>query len=145
MDHTKILFEYDGDTPEQCELEGVWACPVSDGFKIDNIPFYVREIALDDIVTAENDAGGMLRYKELVRSSGHSTIRLWFAKNKEEHIASVRQMLRDLGCESEQSDRPRLVAVDVPPSVSYECVRAVLDEQEKIGVFEYEEACLGFL
>jgi len=145
MDHAKILFEYDGNTPGQCELESIWACPVSDGFRVDNIPFYVLGIALDDIVSAEMDAGGMLRYKKLVRSSGHSTIRLWFAKNDENHVTSVRQMLRELGCESERSDRPRLVAVDIPPAVSYERVRTMLDEQEKLGVFEYEEACLGFL
>jgi hypothetical protein len=145
MDHTKILFEYDSGVPGQPELESLWVCPVPEGFKIDNIPFHVRGIAVGDIVVAEKDAGGMLRYKELVRSSGHSTIRLWFAKNDEMHIASVRQMLRGLGCASEQSELPRLVAVDVPVSVSYERIRTVLDEHEKLGDFEYEEACLGFL
>jgi hypothetical protein len=70
---------------------------------------------------------------------------LWFADDEEKRILSVRQMFRDLGCESEQSDRRRLVAVDIPPSISYEQIRALLDEQEKLGVFEYEEACLGFL
>jgi hypothetical protein len=145
MEHTKILFEYEGSAPDQLELESIWACPVDDGFKIDNIPFYVRGIALDDIVSAERDDGGMLRYQRLIRSSGHSTIRLWFADDEERRIISVRQMFRDLGCESEQSDRRRLVAVDIPPSISYEQIRAVLDEQEKLGVFEYEEACLGFL
>ena len=145
MDHTKILFAYDGGVSEQPELESLWASPVSEGFKIDNIPFYAREIALDDIVVAEKDGGGMLRYKKLIQSSGHSTIRLWFAKDREKDIVTVRQSLRDLGCESEQSDLPRLVAVDIPPSVSYESVRTMLDGQEKLGVFEYEEACLGFL
>ena len=118
---------------------------MANGFKIDNIPFHVIGVALDDIVSAEEDAGGMLRYKSLVSASGHSTIRLWLAKDDEQQKGAVRQALRDLGCASEQSELSRLVAGDVPPSVPYEKVRALLDEYEELGALEYEEACLGFL
>jgi hypothetical protein len=37
------------------------------------------------------------------------------------------------------------VAVDIPPAVSYEDVRAYLEEGESNGKWDYEEACLGFL
>lgn len=137
--HVKILFEIEG----QNEVESVWATPVEDGYQLDNIPFYAREVALDDVVRVTKDADGALRFDGLVRASGHSTIRLWFASADD--AQGTRDELRRLGCPSELSDLDRLVAVDVPPDVAYDDIKAKLDASEKAGVFEYEEACLGFL
>ncbi|MCS4295492.1 hypothetical protein M2375_003735 [Comamonas sp. BIGb0152] len=143
--HKKILFNYGDAESDELSLESIWVIPVDRGFKIDNIPFYVRGIALNDIVSAKNDEDGVLNYVSIIQASGHSTIRLWFSENHKKDILLMRNILRVRGCESEQSELSRLVAVDIPPSVCYEGVRAILDEQEKLGVFEYEEACLGFL
>jgi len=139
----KILFEYDGGASGSAEVEAMWAIPRAEGFELDNIPFYVREIAAGDIVSASPDPGGMLRFEALVKPSQHSTVRLWFAKGRESEVPRVRQELRDLGCPSELSDLPRLVAVDIPPSISYDNVRDVLGRYEKDGLLEYEESCLG--
>ena len=88
--------------------------------------------------TAEVD--GLLRFAGLVKAAGHSTIRLWFAR--ESDIDSVRRDLDVLGCDSERAFS-RLVAVDVPPLVDYGGVRKFLDDLEIQGVLEFEEACLG--
>lgn len=137
--HVKILFEIENESG-QVEVESVWAVPVSTGYRIDNIPFYAKEVAHNDIVMAEPDQDGMLRFIGLVAPSGHSTIRLWFAN--EADVAAVRDALRRMGCPSEL-DLSRLVAVDIPPSIPYPRVRDYLDQQERAGIFEYEEACLG--
>ena len=137
--HVKILFENE-DEDGKVDLESVWAMPVDDGYRIDNIPFYAKGVSLNDIIEASLDQGGMLRFDRLLLASGHSTVRLWFAD--EGDVQTVREMLRQMGCASEL-DLPRLVAVDIPPSVSYEGIRGFLDDQERRGVFEYEEACLG--
>jgi len=137
--HVKILLEVE-DEDGKVEIESVWAVPVENGYQIDNIPFYAKEIAYGDIVSAEPDEDGMLSFKELIAPSGHSTIRLWFAK--ETDVTQVRDALRGMGCPSEL-DLSRLVAVDIPPSIPYESVRTYLDQQESEGIFEYEEACLG--
>lgn len=142
-EHTKILLTYQGSSSKDREIESVWAVPVAGGYQIDNIPFYAREIALGDVVSAEKDSDGMLCFDSLIQPSGHSTVRLWFAKGREQDVALIRQSLREMGCASELSDLSRLIAVDVPPSVPYEKVRKFLDAGEKAGVFEYEEACLG--
>jgi hypothetical protein len=138
----KIRFTYTNSSGEG-ETESMWVVGRNDGYEIDNIPFYVRELALGDVVAAESDASGLLWYSRLIRPSGHSTIRLLFSS--ESDVKIVRDGLRRMGCESEVSDRPYLVAVDVPPSVPYEKVKDFLDRGEKAGQFEYEEACLGFL
>lgn len=143
-EHTKILLAYQGSSSTDHEIESVWAVPVAGGYQIDNIPFYARGVAFGDVVSAEKDSDGMLRFDALIQPSGHSTVRLWFAKGKEHDVASIRQSLREMGCASELSDLARLIAVDVPLSVPYEKVRNFLDEGERGGLFEYEEACLGF-
>jgi hypothetical protein len=136
--YVKLLLDIDPEGAVQ-ELESVWAVPVANGYRIDNIPFYARSVASGDVVTAVPDAGGMLRYTGLAESSGHNTIRLWFAD--EADVQRVRDELRAMGCSSEL-DLSRLVAVDVPAEVSYTTVRSYLEEHEAAGVFEYEEGCI---
>ena len=137
--HVKILFEIEGENGS-IETESLWAIPVEAGYKIDNIPFYARDVALDDVVQAEPDDDGMLRYTGLVEASGHSTVRLWFSDTKQ--VASVREVLRQMGCVSEV-DLARLVAVDVPERIPYAKVRAYLDIQENAGILDYEESCMA--
>ncbi len=125
------------------ETETLWVLQRDTGYEIDNIPFYVQELALGDVVSARPDESGALWYSELVHPSGHSTLQLWFAQEKE--VEPVRTTLRQMGCASEVSDLHRLVAVDVPPEVPYDKVKAFLDQREEAGQLEYQEACLGFL
>ncbi|EPX56279.1 hypothetical protein D187_007621 [Cystobacter fuscus DSM 2262] len=35
--------------------------------------------------------------------------------------------------------------MDVPPDVPYEAIKAFLEQGERAGQFEYQEACLGFI
>lgn len=140
-DRTKLRFRYE-DSQGQDETETMWSIAREDGFEIDNIPFYVTGLALGDIVDVEPDIDGVLWYSRLVRSNGHSTIQILF--DKEDDIGPVCGELERVGCSWEGSDIRRLVAVDVPPTVSYSIVRDFLDEKERAGVLEYQEACLGF-
>jgi hypothetical protein len=121
----------------------MWTLRRDDGYEIDNIPFYVKELALGDVVSAQADAEGALWFSRLVRPGRHSTIRLWFSN--EHDVQPIRHELKRMGCASEVSDLPRLVAVDVPPNIPYEKVKVFLDQGEQAGIFEYQEACLGFM
>ncbi|HYO55628.1 DUF4265 domain-containing protein [Archangium sp.] len=140
-ERSKLRFRFKNSMGED-EIETMWVIKREDGYEIDNIPFYVQELALGDIVAARPDASGVLWYSELIRPSGHSTLHLWFSHEKD--VESVREALRQMGCASEVSDLPRLVAVDVPPDVPYENVKAFLEQGESARQFEYQEACLGF-
>ena len=141
-ERAKLRFQFKNSAGEE-ETEAMWVIRRDAGYEIDNIPFYVKELALGDVVAARQDDSGLLWFSELVRPSGHSTIQLWFSHEKE--VESVREALKQMGCASEVSDLPRLVAVDVPPDVPYEKVKAFLEQGEHAGRFEYQEACLGFL
>ncbi|MBU2709279.1 DUF4265 domain-containing protein [Zooshikella marina] len=140
--HVKLFIEYFIGDSKETETESIWALPVKKGYKLDNIPFYVKGVSIGDVVSAE-EVDGYLYMKELLETSGHSTIRLWFSS--EQDVQSTRDTLKSMGCSSEVSDQPRLVSVDIPPAVSYQEIRAYLDEGEAQGKWDYEEACLGFL
>ena len=140
--HKKLRFAFEN-AEGQSETESLWAYELTTGYEIDNIPFYAKNVAVGDLVSAEQDEQGLLWFSELIRPSGHSTVRIWFARKDD--VPIVREQLRQLGCSSELSDLDRLVAVDIPPSVRYEDVKMVLDDGESAGTFEYEEACRATL
>lgn len=140
--YVKIYFEIPSVDSEETEIETIWAIPQGEGFKLDNIPFYAKGVALGDVVSAK-EVDGCLYVDELLKPSGHSTVRLWFADEKD--VQAVRAELKAMGCDSEISDQPRLVAVDIPSNVRYEKIREYLDAGESYGKWDYQEACLGFL
>lgn len=137
--YVKILFSVDG--PSGPDVESLWARKQDEGYAIDNIPFYAINVALGDIVRVRARDDGALWFDCVVCSSGHSTIRLWFAR--EDDVAAVRSQLRAMGCPSELSELSRLVAVDIPRDVPYPEVKRYLDQGEANETFEYEEACFG--
>ncbi|HEX5747468.1 MAG TPA: DUF4265 domain-containing protein [Archangium sp.] len=141
--HVKILFhlEQDEDGYPPANAETLWATTVGEGlYKIDNIPFFATGIAVDDIVSAELDADQLL-YKDVVHPSGHSTVRVVVYGHDE--LPEVHGLFKQLGCSTEQSHLRGLVALDVPPSVSWDELKRILDEGREQDRWDYEEACLA--
>jgi len=142
-DHVKINFrlERDSDDYPPVDVESVWAIPLGSGtYRIDNIPFYVRGISTDDVVSAMDDRGS-LYYDSIVSTGGHTTVRVLMANPAE--TDAIRGELRMRGCVSELTNIAGLIAVDVPPSVSYAEVREYLAEGEDAGRWEFEEGCVA--
>lgn len=137
----KVFFAIHSPESTNIEMESLWATPIDGGYKLDNIPFYAKGVALNDLVSAE-ETDGCLLATSILKPSGHSTIRIWFASRDD--IEPTRNKLDQMGCGSEISDVPRLVAVDVPPAVDYSDIKRILDEGESKGKWDYQEACLGF-
>lgn len=136
-----VKLEKDEDDYPPADYEGLWALPVGEGlFQIDNVPFLARGIALGDIVSATVEQQE-LRFREVVRPSGHSTLRLIIYDEKD--LPSVRAQLEEMGCSIERSHIPGLISVDVPPTVSLPVLRKTLDEGEAQERWGYEEACLA--
>lgn len=141
MKHIKILLEHENSPEGGHGIESVWAIPLKNGqYKIDNILFYAPEYSLGDIVNVEN-RNGELFVKSLVSESGHSTIRLIF--NNISDVKQTREFLKGLGCDSEISEVPILISVDIPPIVSYSKIKEYLIEGEKMEKWSYEESCIA--
>jgi len=141
--HVKILFhlEQDEDGYPPASAETLWAITVGEGlYKLDNIPFFATGVAVEDIVSAELEAGQLV-YKDIVQPSGHSTLRV--AVYDHDEVPKVHALFKQLGCATEQSHLRGLIAIDVPPSVSWDDLRRVLDTGREQDRWDYEEACLA--
>jgi len=140
----KVFFELqqdeEGYPPVTCE--SMWATPVGDGlYRLGNIPFFARGVAYEDVVSAVRRDDGTLGFVEVVRPSRHSTLRVILYEASE--APALRHELEALGCETELSHTPHLFAIDVPPAVSLDAVRRLLEAGTASERWEYEEACLG--
>ena len=139
--NVKLHFEVASEEAD-CTIESLWAIPKGKGrFKIDNIPFYIKNFALNDIVSAK-ELHGCLYAQKLLEASKHSTIRIWFSNEK--YVQPTGDGLLAMGCDYEVSDLSRLIAVDIPPNISYEGIKSYLDSGIKKNILDYEESCRGF-
>ena len=120
--------------------ESLWVIPLEEGlFQVDNTPFFAWDLALGDVVAAVPEEG-VWRFKQVVRRAGHATLRLLFYDVAE--VPAVIERFTALGCLSERSHIPGLVALDVPPSTSWAKVKRLLTEGEAAERWGYEEARL---
>lgn len=132
--------EQDEDGYPGIGAETVWATPVGEHtYKIDNIPFFVRDATLDDIVEV-TETNGVLGYRRTVHRSGNSLIRVHYSADVDPQ--SIRNELKKLGCSSEWHNKDRLIAVNVPPEVCLENVQTFLREGFDRARFDYEEVIL---
>ena len=121
------------------DYEELWATPTEEEqYRIENIPFFALGLARGDLVSAAAEQES-LRFREVVQASGHSTIRLLV--QREDAVPGVVEKFARLGCDSEIT-YGRLVALDVPPSVSLEDLREKLELGLAQSTWEYEEACI---
>jgi hypothetical protein len=151
-EHVKIRFDLlqDGSGYPPVGVEYLWAVPLENGrYRIDNIPFFVLGVSCEDIVNAQEDQTGMLRFVSLASEGGHSTVRLILFDITEgdaplsDRTQQLREKLRHLGCPSEQSHIPGLFSVDIPPSVNFIEIRTLLQQGASDDLWDYEEATVA--
>lgn len=136
--YSKILFKHNAFEEEG--IESAWAVKIGNNYQLDNILFYAQEYSLNDII-AVDDIDGELYVSALVEESGHSTTRILFDDTA--IVESTRDILKGKGCSSELSNYEKLIAVDIPPLVSYKELKKYLEQGEKEGKWEYQEACIS--
>lgn len=140
LTHVKILVHtpaVDGYPPE--EWEGLWAIPVgNEHFKIDNIPFYAKNLSCGDVVHASSE-GDEYVFKRVVDPSEDSTVRVVLYDLTEE--AGLRKSLEALGCAIEGTGTAGLIAVNVPKRSLDEVIDA-LEEGFAEDKLDFEEGAL---
>ena len=143
MDQVKILFVYTDKNEESTsyKIESLWASKEANYYKIDNIPFYVNNIALEDIINVEFDPEeNALYFEELITPSGNSVVRI--IPFNESDIELIGNELVALGCEWESLKNHNLISVHIPKYISYKKIKEYLESGK--DRFDYQEACLGF-
>lgn len=141
---TKIRFrlERDEDGWPPAESEGVWAVALGgDAYRIDNIPWFVRDVAADDVFQAEPDADGVMWARQRLSASGNCTIRV--IPHREGPLRGSEQAVLDifvpLGVSGEGHGGISIVALSVPPDAAIGEIKQRLQLGERGGWWAYEE------
>jgi len=144
-EYEKILFQFYSDVLNEETVETMWAV-VNDKekglYRLDSIPFYAPNVAVDDIIYAEFDEDQeQLTYRHTVEYSGNSTVQVVIMDSKTV-TNDIRQIFDDLGCTSEKFSEGYFV-IDVPFKLDYSPVQSKLEELEEAGVLAYAEPSLS--
>jgi hypothetical protein len=112
-------------TADDGQVETLWAFHVGpDRYKLDNSPWYQYGISCGDIVEATSGPDGYPTFRRVVEKSGYRTVRVIFDQPLEKGDPFF-VAIQELGCGFEGA-YGRLIAIDVPPSVSLEAVTGFL-------------------
>lgn len=123
------------------DSEDLVSTPVGEGrYRIESIPLFARGIAWGDIVSAVAEEDELV-FQEVVEPSGHSTVRLMVANEAE--VPEVLEHFESKGCTGLNNFMPKLIALDVPPSLSMDDLKQELDMGYARARWDYEEACLA--
>lgn len=138
--HVRVLVHTkpeNGYPPE--EWEKLWTIEVKNGhYKVDNIPFYAKDLSCDDIIEAKLEGEDYI-FVRVVSRSENSTIRvIIYDLDDDPHI---RKSLCALGCAVEGVGTPGLIAVNVPKN-ALPSVQRFLDEGHENERLDYEEGAL---
>src|ERR1700761_1953400 len=113
MSDSKILLTYKDDEGGY-KTESVWATKEGSYYRINNIPFFATNVALDDLVSAEED-NGALYFESLIEPSGHSAVQMIIFDENE--VMKIGRELEELGCTWEGSHIKTLISIDVPKEI----------------------------
>lgn len=139
----KIYFPLDSSDWHGAGSESLWAKELANGcFKLMNIPFYAKDISLDDIVAIQYSED-KLWFKSVIKHSGHSTYRVLLWDKIEEHLFDLYwKPLEEKGCTYEKA-KMGFYAIDVPPSSNIHEVYSLLEIGEHDSIWEFEEGYCG--
>ncbi|MHC5021610.1 MAG: DUF4265 domain-containing protein [Planctomycetota bacterium] len=141
-ERVKIAFhlEVDEDGYPPVSVETLWAESLGGGrYRIDNIPFFVRDATDGDIVAASY-VDEELRFTEVLEDSRNSLIRVLCRDGS--NPQTLRKQLSVLGCETEFNGVHSLIAVSIPAGQPVEPVQQALATLRKQGLVDFEEPIL---
>lgn len=115
--------------------ESIWGVDLGNNlFKINNIPFYTKDVSFNDIVSVV-DIDGVLHYKKTIKSSGNSTIRIIFFDGKE--IEDCINAIQKMGCDYEKFSST-FIAINIPITTNLEIVLDYLEYLSFKEIADYE-------
>ena len=137
--HFRLTQDADGYPP--VGVETLWARrgEQANEYVIDNVPFFVCEATLGDLIAIIEEDGQRWFFK-LLDSAGHSLIRIVFFDDT--CVQEISDQLRSLGCWTEYEATHKLLAVDMPTRASLAQAQSLLRREAATGRIDYEEAIL---
>ncbi len=143
----RFRLEQDEDGYPPAGSEGLWAVPLGgDAYRIDNTPWFARNVAVGDVFLAESDTDGRLWAIERLRWSGNCTIRV--VPFRDGPLAGSQQAVLDvfvpLGAAGEgYGSGLNIVALTIPPDADLAGIKRTLQQGGVDGSWAYEEGCIS--
>lgn len=126
--------------PGGANTETLWARQIdTDLYQLDNSPFFTYGISWQDIIEAKLGHDHVLEYVRCVKKSGNRTLRIIFQdyRTSDAGAEEILTRLRSLGC-SYEGMQPRMLSINVPPSVDLNAVVEFLKRQSGLE-WEYAD------
>lgn len=132
----KVLFALDfedGDDWPPVASEGVWCERVGAEYRLLNAPFFIKDLAVGDVFSAEPDPVNHHVFEfQITEESGHSLV--WMINDSDIDVALLKSEILALGCRIEEFEKFSVIAVDVPSSVDRVSINTLVDSAEKAGL-----------
>ena len=143
----KVRFKLDQDEDgwPPVTSEGLWAEPLGEEkYRINNTPWFVRNLAADDVVIAVPAADGVLWATGRVQWSGRFTLRVIPAREGPlgGDLRAVVDAFKPFGVSGEGARQYGIVALDVPPDADLSSIKRLLRAGEADSRWDYEEGCI---
>lgn len=123
--------------------ERLWAYDLGDErYKIDNVPWFVRDLAIDDVVHAvAPNAESHPVFKSMLERSGHLTIRIACLPQGPlgGECSPVVDEFVGLGAYAEGFAKYRMVALDLAPGIELRPIYDHLEDGAARGSWAWEE------
>jgi hypothetical protein len=125
-----------------CGSEGLWATPLGGGaYRVANLPWFVPDVALGDVVRAEADRDGVLWAVERTEKSENCTIRVAPLDVDDRTVFDTfgamgifGECLGGLGVD--------IIALNVPPDAEFRRIKTTLQQGQTDGRWAYEEGSI---
>lgn len=161
MVHTGLVTNLEGDGNDRVRVvyriqqdqgwppvaeERVWAIALSDSLvRIDNIPWFIRDLAPGDLVQVASDAAGLLHPVEKISWAGNCTIRVipYPGNGEINSLQQVLDLFMPFGVTGEGVEQFGMVALAVPPAADIAAIKELLGRGFDASWWDYEEACIG--
>ncbi|MFF7729291.1 DUF4265 domain-containing protein [Streptomyces sp. NPDC008001] len=140
-----IHLKREGDWPPVA-YEEISAAPLgSHRFRLTRPPLFAKRLAAGDTVRVVHLGNPELPWvEEVMEWGGHSTVRvIVLEKNGTSGEQRLQESVSALGMTADRTRFDGLFVIDVPADVDYAELRAVLDEGESHGLWEYEEGAVS--
>jgi hypothetical protein len=128
------------------ESEGLWAEPLGGNrFRIDNTPWFVLDLAAEDVVEALADSDGVLWATRRLHHGGRLTVRVIPFRDGplRGSLQAVLDAFAALGVTGEgAAPAYQMVALDIASDVDLAAVVGKLRQGRDDGSWEYEESCV---
>jgi hypothetical protein len=138
--YSEIALVYDDNG--ELKIEKVYAERVGEYYQLKAIPAFANNVAYDDIISIEYEAG-YLFFDELIQQSGHSVLHVVILKP--DLSSNVYAALITFGVNINYLHNNLYLVIDVPPDVSYADLRRYLIKEREVGSIDVREACISDL